>query len=145
MKSLSDTIDQGEGGANLQVPAELALFVDELGAEGAIELFLTMGGASCYFAERPQPGSEISRVIGAEGVCRIAARLKASGRRESTRIRVPLAKPWVSRYLYAEGWTIAEIARRVRVSDVTVKTYLRPAERPVPDLFDWAADGGRAG
>lgn len=145
MKSLSDTIDQGEGGANLQVPAELALYVEELGAGLAIELFLTMGGADCYFAVQPQPGSAISTLIGTEGVSRIAHRLKASGRRESTRVRVPLAKSWVARYLYAEGWTIADIARRVRVSDVTVKTYLRPAPRPAPTLFDWANDAPSSG
>lgn len=139
MKGLSDTVERGEGGLNVQVPAEIALYVEELGHVLAIELFLTMGGAYCYFAVEPAPGSEISRVIGAEGVSRIGRRLKASDRPGANRVRVPLAKAWVARYLFAEGWTIADIARRVRVSDVTVKKYLTPSDAPPgPTLFDWA-------
>ncbi len=139
MKGLADPVERGEGGLNVQVPAEIAIYVEELGHVAAIELFLTMGGAYCYFATEPQAGSEISRVIGTEGVGRIARRLKAGGRQFANRVRVPLAKAWVARYLFAEGWTIADIARRVRVSDVTVKSYITPTGRRAgPNLFDWA-------
>jgi hypothetical protein len=42
--------------------------------------------------------------------------------------RVPLAKRWTSAWLAWSGWSVAEIARLLRTSDVTVRLCLREHE-----------------
>lgn len=39
--------------------------------------------------------------------------------------RIPPAKPWRAAHCHAQGLPIARIARKLRVSDVAVRTYLR--------------------
>ena len=40
---------------------------------------------------------------------------------------VPLGNAWIAPVLHGRGYATAEIARRLRVSDVTVRQYLRDA------------------
>lgn len=44
--------------------------------------------------------------------------------------RVPLGNQWLARALAAKGATTAEIAQRLRCSDVTVRGYLKPTPHP---------------
>ena len=41
--------------------------------------------------------------------------------------RVPLAKPWLAGVLRAKGLPVAEIARRMRTTDVSVRGHLSRA------------------
>lgn len=133
MKGLNDPIEKGEGGANVQVPANLAVYVDTLGHDKAMELLLELGGAHCYFADDPTFGSIASSVIGQEAVSAIGRALKGG-----PRTRVPTAKVWISRYLYAEGWSISAIARKLHMTDVTVRKYIRAHKTTDRTLFDFA-------
>jgi hypothetical protein len=47
--------------------------------------------------------------------------------------RVPTGKPWIARVRYAQGWTVADIARTLHVTDVTVRAYLKAGPRAAPD------------
>jgi len=38
--------------------------------------------------------------------------------------RVPLANPWVAACLHVQGLATNEIARKLRITDVTVRRYL---------------------
>ncbi len=100
-------------------PAHVAPFVEVLGTEGAVDFLLNFGGAELYLSQRPRPDSRISRAIGQKR----AAELARSGLRVPRRI--PTAKPWIARVLRAQGLSVAEIARRLHVSDVAVRGWLR--------------------
>lgn len=48
--------------------------------------------------------------------------------------RIPLAKPWLARQLHDQDLSVAEIARKLHVSDVSVRSYLKPyTPRKAPD------------
>lgn len=101
-------------------PAQIAPFVQVLGVEGAIAFILTYGGAELIISENPTARCDVAQRFGIE-----AARALAGLQRHR---RVPLAKPWLAAYFYAQGDSIVTIARRLRVSDVSVRGWLRRAE-----------------
>ena len=100
-------------------PAHVAPFVEVLGTEEAVNFLLTFGGAELYLSEKPRPDSRLSRAIGQ----RRATELARSGLRVPRRI--PTAKPWIARVMHAQGLSVAEIARRLHVSDVAVRGWLK--------------------
>jgi DNA-binding transcriptional regulator YiaG len=109
-------------------PAHVAPYVSVLGTADAVTFFLTFGGAELYLAANPKGRSRLAALIGAErasALARISERLPA---------RVPTAKPWIAAVWASEGLPKSEIARRLHVSDVTVRGWLkRPAANAVPD------------
>ncbi|WP_375227526.1 helix-turn-helix domain-containing protein [Roseobacter sp. S98] len=104
-------------------PANLKSYVDILGTDMAVEFLLTFGGAEMYFPDRPGDNSELVRTVGVEKARAICA---ASGRIKG---RIPIGKPWIARVLNAKGLSNAKIARRLHVSDVTVRKYLSGEQR----------------
>lgn len=114
---------------DIPVPAHLASYVRVLGPELAVDFFLTFGGAPIYLASRPQARSQVAALVGEEKARALAEHIGAG------HVRVPTAKPWIARRLRAEGSSVAAIARRLHVSDVTVRSYLREADDRQGRLF----------
>lgn len=106
-------------------PAQVAPYVDALGVDDAVAFLLKFGGSEIYIAENPQSRSRVVKLLGrqkAAALARVSERLPA---------RVPLANRWVAKVLFAKGLPKAEIARRLRTTDKTVREWLRDA--PTPD------------
>lgn len=101
-----------------RTPAQVAPYVEVLGVAGAIEFLLTFGGAELYLTPSPARRSRLVDLVGYEkavALARVGEHLPA---------RVPLMKPWIAKVWYAEGLKKAEIARRLHVTDVTVRTWI---------------------
>lgn len=114
-------------------PAHLAVFVNALGVERAIEFLLNFGGAELYVPREFKGNSRIVTVIGHDGalsIARVRDRLPA---------RIPTGKPWIAKVWHSKGLSKAEIARRLHVSDVSVRRMLSdepPSDPRQPSLFD---------
>lgn len=99
--------------------AQVAPFVEVLGAELAMQFLLTYGGAELYISDDPKGRSSHESLLGydkAKALSSIAHRLPR---------RVPLAKRWLSQMLDWQGNSTAQIARTLRVSDVSVRRWLK--------------------
>lgn len=103
-------------------PAHVARYVDVLGAETAFEFLMRFGGADLYLADDPKGRSELVQVIGMDKARALA---KASDRLPR---RVPTGKPWLAAMLRAKGLPKAEIARKLHVTDVTIRKWLADFE-----------------
>lgn len=99
-------------------PAQVQPYVDAMGPDLAVTFLLAFGGAEMHIANMPRGRSEHVAVIGQEAAERLAA--------QSHRLqkRVPLAKAWLAAMLDWQGHSVAYIARKVRVTDVTVRKML---------------------
>lgn len=100
-------------------PAQMAPFVQVLGIEDAIRFILAYGGAELVFANNPRDDNELVRMFGRDRAEALAGLIVPR--------RVSLLKPWLSRYFHAQGYSVARIARTLRVSDTAVRGYLRRA------------------
>jgi hypothetical protein len=109
-------------------PAHIAPFVKVLGAEGAIGFLLTFGGAEIYWAANPKGKSRLVEAVGLEKARALAEAAEFLPR------RVPTGKPWIARVWRVQGVAVAEIARRLHTSDVTVRRYLKG--NPAPPYHD---------
>ncbi len=109
-------------------PAHLEPYVRILGTEGAIAFLMRFGGAELYIRRTGAAAPLLAETVGTEAAQRLAQAADRLPR------RVPVGKPWIARVRAAQGWTVAEIARTLHVTDVTVRAWLRdgPARRP-PD------------
>lgn len=103
-------------------PAQVQVYVDVLGVEGAVEFLLTFGGAELYVAANPKGRGMVERQFGAEKAAALAALVDRLPR------RVPTAKPWIAQVLRTQGLPVAEIARRLHATDVSVRAWLRKAD-----------------
>ena len=110
-------------------PANLAIFVETLGLDGAIDFLQRYGGAELYIPETSRR-TALARDIGAEKAAALAAIKDQLPR------RIPTGKRWVAQVLRSKGLSIAAIARKLHMSDVTIRSYVNntPDERQ-PDLF----------
>lgn len=110
-----------------KAPAHVEPYVRALGSALAVRFLLTFGGAELYMAKDP---TEHGRVVALVGV----DLARALGREaDNMPKRVPLAKPWLAACLAHEGLGVAEIARTLHASDVSVRTWLRKDHyRPAP-------------
>ena len=99
-------------------PAQVAVYVEVLGYDLALDFLLAFGGAVIYLPKQPQGRSEIEALIGRENLLRLSA--------EDHRLprRVPLAKKWVASMLAAKGQSVSAIARRLHASDVSVRKWI---------------------
>ena len=106
-----------------RVPAQLQAYVDVLGIDGTVAFLLEFGGAEIYLTTAPKSRSRVVKLVGREkaiALARLQDRLQA---------RVPLVKPWIAAVMFARGLSKAEIARRLHVTDVTVRNWLKAGGR----------------
>ena len=103
-------------------PAHLQPYVEVLGVEGAIELFLALGGSEVYLAGiAPTGESLIAERIGADRQMALAARIRYP------KTRVPIPKRWIAHCMRATGLSTAEIGRRLHTTDSTIRRWLAKA------------------
>lgn len=103
-------------------PAHIEPYCEALGPELAIRFLIRFGGADLYLPKNPCGKSEAERFIGTANMKRLARHSDTLAR------RVPLGNIWLAAALSAEGRPVAEIARTLRASDITVRRWLRHAE-----------------
>ena len=96
-----------------QVPAHIEPFVEILGCDTAMALFLAFGGTEIYLSLSPKR-SRVLELTGADKMAMLAERLGAG------HIRVPLAKAWIAKRLSGKGLSKAAIARELHVDQRTV-------------------------
>lgn len=99
--------------------AQVADYVDVLGADLAVQFLLRFGGAEMYIPADPKGKSALQDLLGYD-------KLKELAGRPRLQRRVPLAKQWLAAMLDWQGHSKADIARTLRVSDVAVRRWLRP-------------------
>ena len=98
--------------------AQVAPYVEALGPETAVLFLLAYGGAELYIAADPKGRSSHEAFLGQDKARALATVVHLLPK------RVPLAKQWLVRMLIWQGHSIAETARRVRTTDVTVSRWL---------------------
>lgn len=104
-------------------PAHIEPFVLALGTDLAISFLLRFGGAELYLTTSPKGKSALAQEYGIEAAVRIAEAAAHLPR------RMPLAKEWVAAVWSHRGLPDAEIARRLHVTDVTVRAWRKKAPR----------------
>jgi hypothetical protein len=109
----------------LRPPAQAEAYVNVLGVDGAIEFLLAFGGTEIYLARNPQARSRVAALVGRDKAEALAVACEGLPR------RVPLCKPWIARVMRHRGLAgekplpVAEIARRLHTSDVSVRKWLK--------------------
>ena len=104
-----------------QPPAHVAPFVEVLGVDRAIGFLLRFGGAELYLTTTPKGRSALAQEFGLETAVALAQAAEHMPR------RIPLAKEWIAAVWSYRGLPDAEIARRLHVTDVTVRTWRNKA------------------
>ena len=112
-------------------PAQIAGFVQVLGVDLTAAFLLRFGGAELALSENPREDSQLAALVGLDNARALAQLLRIPR-------RIPLAKPWLAGYLRAQGHSIAETARRLHVSDVSVRRWIRQAEDRAERLAEGA-------
>jgi len=107
-------------------PAQVEVYVAVLGCDLTIDFLLTFGGTELYLTETPKDRSRLVALVGKEKAAALGRQAHLLQR------RVPLAKPWLAACLGARGLSVAEIARTLRVTDVSVRGWLRADKRREP-------------
>ena len=100
-------------------PAQVAPYVEVLGFDLTVQFLLRFGGAELYIPAHPQGRSRVEALVGAEKT-RALAKTEYLLQR-----RVPLANDWVACCLHVQGWSNNDIARTLRITDITVRRYLK--------------------
>lgn len=99
------------------VPDSAKPYVDILGEELAIKFFMTFGGAELYFATNPRSSSRLVQVVGKKNAVKLAEA------NVSLKSRVPIPKKWIAAVWSSKNLSDAEIARRLHVTDVTLRRW----------------------
>lgn len=110
--------DRRQAHVNGDVPAYLRRYVDVLGRDLAVRLFLTLGGSAVYLADRPQARSRLSGLLTADQIRALSAALHGDNF-----VRIPTAKPFIACHLRSQGVSVAEIARTLHVADWSVRRW----------------------
>lgn len=111
-----------------RVPAQLEPYIDVLGLDLGIEFLLKFGGSYVHLSANPQGRSEVEALVGQELTAALARRVGSGS------VRVHTGKPFIAQHFRAMGWTTNAIARHLHVTDVTVRTWLKPrGKRKPPD------------
>ena len=105
-------------------PSAIAPFVQVLGVPATVDVLLAFGGSEVYLSPSSNGSSRLARLVGKEKTAELAARLGAARQH-----RVPTAKAWLAERLAEQGLPKAEIARRLHVTDVSVRGWLAQAAR----------------
>lgn len=97
--------------------AQVQPWFNVIGPELIVAFLLTFGGAGLVLSDDPKGKSRIEALIGYDKTRELAATAHTLPR------RVPLAKRWLVLVLAWQGHSTAEIARQLRVSDVSVRKW----------------------
>lgn len=108
-------------------PAHVEPYVRILGYEGAVAFILEFGGSEVYLplTRAAAARSPVALHLHVDAVIALAT--------ASLPRRVPTAKPWLARVFRSEELGVPEIARRLHVTDVTVRKWLKDLPRPHRD------------
>lgn len=101
-----------------RTPAQVAVYVEALGEEDAIDFLLRFGGADLTIPKSPHFRTELRQALGqrkTEALCAVRDRIPK---------RIPTAKPWIAQRLRAKNLPVSAIARKLHVSDVSVRRWL---------------------
>lgn len=113
-------------------PAHIQPYVDILGVDGTVNFLMEFGGAELSIRSNPRRG-RLVEMLGREKAIALAGAAAHLPR------RIPLAKPWLAQQLRNKDLSVAEIARTLHVSDVSVRSYLKPsAPRKPPDPLQYS-------
>ena len=104
--------------------AQVAPYMEALGSELVVEFLLQFGGAELYLAESPKGRSELEALVGPQ-----KAKALANHPSIGQYARVPLAKPWLASVLRWQGHSNAVIARKLHVSDVSVRRWEKAGKK----------------
>lgn len=119
---------------DIPVPAQLRVFVDAIGVDRTVKLLLTFGGAPLYIGPKASAKSRVAREMGMD----VARALSAVY--DKLPSRIPTQKPWLAKVQFSKGLPVLEIARKLHVTDKTVRLYLKDETREPPQpelpLFD---------
>ena len=109
-----------------QVPAVLRQIAEVAGKEVALTLALKRGGDRIRVPQRAE-GSRLAEWVGLDGAEKIVEALA------EVILEIPLANRPLANWMLEENYSKREIARMLRVSYSSVKTYTRPTEAPGRD------------
>lgn len=109
-------------------PAHLEPYVAALGTELAVEFLLQFGGAALYIADKPTERSALVKALGKDA----AVALSQVHREQGLPEQVPTGKKWIAQVLFAQGCSIAQIARRIHMTEATVRSYTAHTPRTDP-------------
>ncbi|CAN7257179.1 hypothetical protein [Brucella pseudogrignonensis] len=120
MQAASHTVQEP-----IKVPANLAPFINTLGFDKGIEFLLRFGGATMYLPKKPQSSgrSMASSLLTAEEIIALSKAL------DLDYLRIPVAKKFIATYLRSQNVSVSEIARKLHMTDVTVRGYLKAADQ----------------
>jgi hypothetical protein len=103
-----------------RTPADLEPIVEALGQEVAVRFLMRFGGAELRLPDRPRGKSQVEAEIGFDAYLRLCEQ------RDRIQKRIPLGRRWIAKIMRSEGASVAEIARRIGTTDVTVRKWLKP-------------------
>ncbi|QBF31518.1 hypothetical protein [Thalassococcus sp. S3] len=110
----------------VRVPSELQVYVDTIGEQKAMDVFMAFGGTHLNFDYRTKGRSELAKLIGTEDANALIEQAHRLPR------RVPLANYWMALVLARRGWTHTAICRHLRVSETALRNYFKAAGRDFP-------------
>lgn len=116
---------------NVRPPAHISRIVDILGQDDAFDFLFDYGGAPIYLANNPGARNPLVQRFGRERVIGLSAALGGPGN-----FYVPTAKDWMMKVLASRGLGRFEIARRMRVSHVSVRRVIGRQDQLQLSLFD---------
>lgn len=138
-------VDTNRGATPFPCPrptAQIEAFVQVLGEDLAAAFLLRFGGAELILSENPREDGTLAALVGLDKARALGQLLRAPR-------RIPLAKPWLTGYLRSRGYPLAEIARTLHVSDVSIRRWIKQAEeraeRLAAEQAERAAKRGRRG
>ena len=100
--------------------AQVAPYVEALGPDLTVQFLLAYGGAELYLADNPKGCASHQAMLGYDQAKSLAAHPKLARPQ-----RIPLAKHWLAAMLHWQGHSTASIARTLRVTDVSVRRWLK--------------------
>lgn len=113
----------------IKVPAHIQPFYDVLGPTLCIEFLLAFGGTPVYLSENPQERSPVLQLVGRDKTIALAKRIYVGS------VAVPTGKPFIAEHFRYKGLSNTAIARRLHVTETTVRNWLGRHETAQLDLF----------